>query len=127
MAVNNVDLSIDFCGIRFKNPFLLSSSPVSNTAEMVARAFDAGWGGVAYKSLGADRIKIIHPSPRMNGYNYGSKQLIGLQNVEQITDRTLKDNLLDILYLKKHYPDHVVISSIMGFSDDEWVYLAKAS
>ncbi|MBA7478817.1 MAG: NAD-dependent dihydropyrimidine dehydrogenase subunit PreA [Spirochaeta sp.] len=127
MSKNNVDLSIDFCGTRFKNPFLLSSSPVSNTAEMVARAFDAGWGGVVYKTLGADRIKIIHPSPRMNGYNYGSKRLIGLQNVEQITDRTLKDNLLDILYLKKKYPDHIVISSIMGFSNDEWVYLAKAS
>lgn len=127
MSTNNVDLSIDFCGIRFKNPFLLSSSPVSNTAEMVARAFDAGWSGVVYKSLGSDRIKIIHPSPRMNAYNYGSKQLIGLQNVDQITDRALKDNLLDILYLKKHYPDHIVISSIMGFSDDEWVYLARAS
>ena len=55
------DLSIEICGVKFLNPFLLSSSPVSNTAEMVARAFEAGWGGVAYKTIAHDRTKIIHP------------------------------------------------------------------
>ena len=48
---NNIDLSVDFCGVKFKNPFLLSSSPVSNSAEMVARSFDAGWSGVVFKTL----------------------------------------------------------------------------
>ena len=62
---NNIDLSIDFCGVKFKNPFLLSSSPVSNSAEMVARSFDAGWSGVVFKTLNSDRLPIIHPSPRM--------------------------------------------------------------
>jgi len=124
---NNIDLSIKFCGVKFENPFLLSSSPVSNTGEMVARSFDAGWGGVVFKTLHADQVPIIHPSPRMNTYNYGSKKNIGLQNVEMISDRNLKDNLLDFLYLKKNYPNKVLISSIMGFSNDEWAYLAKAS
>ena len=96
------DLSIDFCGVKFKNPFCLSSSPVSNSAEMVAQAFEMGWGGVAFKTLNSDRIPIIHPSPRMNPYHYNDTKLIGLQNVEQISDRPLKDNLLDFLYLKKH-------------------------
>jgi len=123
----NIDLSVDFCGIKFKNPFMLSSSPVSNSAEMIANAFETGWGGVVYKTLGADRIPIIHPSPRMNPFHLGAKQLVGLQNVEQITDRSLKDNLVDILYLKKNYPDHPVIVSIMGFSNEEWGYLAKAA
>ena len=109
------DLSIDFCGVKFPTPFLLSSSPVSNTAEMIARGFEKGFGGVSYKTLGFDKIKIIHPSPRMQGYNYGSKKVIGLQNVEQITDRPLKDNIKDIKWLKKHYPKHIVIGSIMGF------------
>jgi len=127
MANKKVDLSIDFLGKRFLNPFMLSSSPVSNSAEILAQAFEAGWGGVVYKTLGADNIKIIHPSPRMSGYNYHAKRLVGLQNVEQITDRTLKDNLADILYLKKHYPKHVVAASLMGFSNDEWAYLAKAA
>jgi dihydropyrimidine dehydrogenase (NAD+) subunit PreA len=127
MASTPVDLSIEFLGKTFKNPFLLSSSPVSNTAEMVARAFDMGWSGVMFKTLNSDRLPIIHPSPRMNSYHYGSKKLMGLQNVEQISDRPLKHNLLDFLYLKKNYPEHILISSVMGFSNEEWAYLAKAS
>ena len=127
MNKNSVDLSIDFCGVHFKNPFLLSSSPVSNSAEMVARSFDAGWGGVVFKTLNSDTMPIIHPSPRMHGFDYGRKKLVGLQNVEMISDRPLKDNLADFLYLKKKYPGHVLISSIMGFSNDEWAYLASAS
>lgn len=122
-----IDLSIEFCGKRFINPFLLSSSPVSNSAEMVARAFENGWAGVMFKTLNSDRIPIVHPSPRMHCINYGSKQAIAVQNVEMISDRPLKHNLADFLYLKKNYPDRILISSIMGFFEDEWVYLAKAS
>ncbi len=123
----DVDLSVHFCGVKFKNPFLLSSSPVANSAEMIGRAFDAGWAGVAYKTIGGDKVKIVHPSPRMAGYDSGSKRLIGLQNVEQISDRSLSDNMRDISYLKKHWPDHPIMASIMGFSGPEWVQLAKAA
>ncbi len=124
---SNIDLSIDFCGLKFKNPFLLSSSPVSNSAEMVARSFEAGWSGVVFKTLNSDRLPIIHPSPRMHCLHLGSAKEMAVQNVEQISDRPLKDNLMEMLYLKKHYPDHPIISSIMGFFLDEWVYLAKVS
>ena len=127
MSSQPIDLSIEFCGKTFQNPFLLSSSPVSNSAEMVARSFEAGWSGVVFKTLNSDRLKIIHPSPRMNAFHYGAKRVVGVQNVEQISDRPLKDNLADFLYLKKHYPAHILISSIMGFSNEEWAYLAKAS
>ena len=127
MSSQPIDLSIEFCGKTFKNPFLLSSSPVSNSAEMVARSFEAGWSGVVFKTLNSDRLKITHPSPRMNAFHYGAKRVVGVQNVEQISDRPLKDNLADFLYLKKHYPEHILISSIMGFSNEEWAYLAKVS
>jgi dihydropyrimidine dehydrogenase (NAD+) subunit PreA len=122
----HIDLSVDFCGLRFKNPFLLSSSPVSNSAEMVERAFQAGWSGVVFKTLNSDRLPITHPSPRMHYVNYGSQRAMAYQNVEQISDRPLRHNLLEFLYLKKHYPDYPIIASIMGFFEDEWVYLAKA-
>ncbi len=122
-----IDLSVTFCGVKFPNPFLLSSSPVSNSAEMVGNAFEQGWGGVCYKTLNSDRITIIHPSPRMNGYSYEAKQLVGLQNVEMTSDRPLKDNLADFLYLKKKYPRNPLIASIMGFSDNEWAFLARAA
>jgi dihydropyrimidine dehydrogenase (NAD+) subunit PreA len=113
--------------LKFKNPFLLSSSPVSNSAEMVARSFDAGWSGVVFKTLNSDRLPIVHPSPRMHCIDYGSKKEMAVQNVEMISDRPLKHNLAEFLYLKKNYPDHPIIASIMGFFLDEWVYLAKAA
>jgi dihydropyrimidine dehydrogenase (NAD+) subunit PreA len=62
----------------------------------------------------------------MHFVNYGGKRAMAYQNVEQISDRPLRHNLLEFLYLKKHYPDHPIIASIMGFFEDEWVYLAKA-
>ncbi|MBI5208723.1 MAG: NAD-dependent dihydropyrimidine dehydrogenase subunit PreA [Elusimicrobia bacterium] len=120
------DLSVTFCGKKMPNPFMLSSSPVSNSAEMIERAFEAGWGGVAYKSMVTDNISIPHPSPRMHAYHYGEKRLAGLQNVEQTSDRGLKPNLLDIAYLKKRWPGRVIMASIMGFSNSEWADLAKA-
>ena len=120
------DLSIEFCGVRFVNPVLLSSSPVSNTGEMIGRSFDAGFGGVVYKTIGKGNIKIIHPSPRMATYEVDGKKIVGLQNVEQISDRPFEHNLADIRFLKKRWPDRVVIASIMGFSNDEWRELAVA-
>jgi dihydropyrimidine dehydrogenase (NAD+) subunit PreA len=122
-------LELEFCGLRFPNPFCLSSSPVSNTYEMCARAFDAGWGGIYYKTLGLEqKFKVYHPSPRLNAVHYeGVRTAVGIQNVEQITDRPLKDNLADITRLRKEYPDQVVCVSIMGFSREDWTLLAKMS
>ncbi len=120
-------LQTTFCGVKFENPVMLSSSPVSNTGEMVGRAFDAGFGGVVFKTIGVGREKIVHPGPRMAGYDYHSDRLVGLQNVEQISDRPMADNMADLSYLKKNWPEKVVVSSIMGFTKDEWRDLAKAS
>ena len=109
------DLELDFCGVRFLNPFCLSSSPVSNHAEMCARAFEAGWGGIVFKTIGLESsFKVVMPSPRLNAYHYGDKRFIGLQNAEQISDRNAADNFRDIAWLKKNFPDRVLISSIMG-------------
>ena len=122
------NLSIDFCGVKFENPFCLSSSPVSNNAEMCARAFEAGWGGIVYKTLALEsKFKIVMPSPRLNTYNYAGKRMVGLQNVEQISDRPIKDNIKDLTWLKKSYPNKILISSIMGYEDNDWVELAKMS
>ncbi len=126
--MGKASLKVTFCGIEFENPFCLSSSPVGNHAEMCARAFDAGWGGIVYKTLNVDeRFKVIMPSPRLNSYNYNGNKFVGLQNAEQISDRTLAENLKDIAELKKNYSTKVLISSIMGFNDDDWAILARES
>ena len=108
---------------------MLSSSPVTNTGEMVGRAFDAGFGGAVFKTIPVtgQGIKIVHPSPRMAPLHYQNKRLVGLQNVEQISDRPMEYNMKDMAWLKKNWPEKIVISSIMGFSNEEWGELAKRS
>jgi dihydropyrimidine dehydrogenase (NAD+) subunit PreA len=122
-----VSLKVDFCGVEFPNPFCLSSSPVSNTYDMCARAFDLGWGGVVYKTIGTDyEVKITHPSPRLNALHRGSQRVVGLQNVEQISDRTTAENFVDVAKLKKNYPKHALVASIMGLTHaNDWATLAK--
>lgn len=122
------DLEMNFCGVRCENPFFLSSSPVSNTAEMCERAYEAGWGGIVYKTLNLEeKFKVVMPSPRLSAYHYEDKRFVGLQNAEQITDRNIKDNIKDLVYLKKRFPKRVLVSSIMGYEDDDWTLLAKMS
>jgi dihydropyrimidine dehydrogenase (NAD+) subunit PreA len=118
-------LEIDFCGLRANNPFFLSASPVANTAQMISRAFDAGWGGCVFKTLNLERdYEIIDPTPRLNALHHADRRFIGLQNIEMVSERPLDQNLKDISWLKQHYPDRVLICSIMGYSDQGWVELA---
>jgi dihydropyrimidine dehydrogenase (NAD+) subunit PreA len=86
-----------------------------------------GWGGVVYKTIGLDyEVKITHPSPRLNAIHRGPQRVIGLQNVEQISDRPTDDNFADVARLKKEYPDRAVIASVMGLTHaNDWVDLAK--
>ena len=125
-----VSLETEFVGLRWENPFTLSSSPVTNSAEMIARAYDAGFSGAYYKTLNReDKFSISHPSPRL-GVVHGRQQggmEVGIQNMEQISDRPLEDNLKDIAWLRKHYPTKMTAVSIMGYCDEDWEYLAKAA
>lgn len=121
-------LAVTFCGVKFLNPFLLSSSPVANTAEMVARAFEAGWGGAVYKTMGLEKkFKIMDPSPRLNALHYQEKRFVGLQNIEQISERPFEQNLKDIRWLTRNFPDRPIIASIMGYSVKDWVELAQGA
>lgn len=129
-ARKQLSLETEFCGVKFENPFCLSSSPVSNTADMIATAYDAGWGGAYYKTLNReDKFAISHPSPRLGAVHtaVGTRMDAGIQNMEQISDRPLADNLADILWLRKNYPNKVNGVSIMGFNEEDWAYLAAAA
>lgn len=123
MAIKK-DLSIDFLGVKCENPFFLSSSPVGSNYEMVAKAFDAGWGGVFYKTIG-----VFIPdecSPRFDiAATYGGDAWAGFKNMEMISDKPLEKNIEYMKQLKKDYPNKVLAASIMGSNEDEWKYLAK--
>ncbi|AEF85842.1 dihydroorotate oxidase [Treponema primitia ZAS-2] len=116
------DLSIDFCGIPCENPFFLSSSIVAGNYEMCARALDRGWGGIVYKTIGMGTIREL--SPRFDVLNKERTSFVGFRNLEQISDRPLKDNLADLKRLKENYPSKVIVASIMGENEDEWTSLA---
>jgi len=104
------DLSVNLAGIRSPNPFWLASAPPTNSSHQVMRAFEAGWGGVVWKTLGDP---IVNVTSRFAGLNHHGVKMIGMNNIELITDRPLEDNLREIREVKKRYPDRVVIASLM--------------
>ena len=120
-----VDLSIDFCGVHCENPFFLSSSVVASDYEMIAKAFDKGWAGAVYKTIGFYKPKEV--SPRFDAVAKEGTPFVGFRNMEQISDHTLEENLDIYRKLKKNYPNKVLVSSIMGQTDEEWTELARLS
>ncbi len=116
------DLSVNFVGIKAPNPFWLASGPPSNSGYQVMKAFDSGWGGAVWKTLG---IPTINVSSRYGGVNYRKTRMIGLNNIELISDRRLSDNLRDIEDVKKHFPGHAIIASLMVQTRDEWHQIVK--
>jgi dihydropyrimidine dehydrogenase (NAD+) subunit PreA len=117
------DLSIDLAGIRSPNPFWLASAPPTNTGDQVMRAFDAGWGGAVWKTVGEP---IVNVSSRYAAIDLGSTRMMGLNNIELITDRPIDVNLREIAEVKRRYPKHAVIVSLMVESKREvWHEMVK--
>jgi dihydropyrimidine dehydrogenase (NAD+) subunit PreA len=113
------DLTIDFCGVKAPNPFWLASGPPTNSEYQVRRAFDAGWGGAVWKTIGHE--PIVNVSSRYGGLDYDGRKLMGLNNIELITDRTLDVNFQEITRVKKAYPKHALFVSLMVESKrDAW-------
>ncbi|MEW4431649.1 NAD-dependent dihydropyrimidine dehydrogenase subunit PreA [Paenibacillus pabuli] len=104
------DLSINLAGIRSPNPFWLASAPPTNTGYQVQRAFEAGWGGAVWKTLGEP---IINTSSRFAAVHFGGQRVAGFNNIELISDRPLEVNLREIAETKKRFPDRAVIASLM--------------
>lgn len=104
------DLSINLAGIQSPNPFWLASAPPTNTGYQVQRAFEAGWGGAVWKTLGDP---IINTSSRFAAVNFNGQRVAGFNNIELITDRPLEVNLKEIYETKKRFPNHAIIASLM--------------
>ncbi|NLU11495.1 MAG: NAD-dependent dihydropyrimidine dehydrogenase subunit PreA [Tepidanaerobacter acetatoxydans] len=117
------DLSVDFCGVHCENPFFLSSSPVGNCYEMCAKAYDTGWGGIVFKTVGFFVANEV--SPRFDHLQKECTPFVGFRNMEQIAEHSLEENLEAMRKLKKNYPDKVLVASIMGENEKEWTELAK--
>ena len=120
-----VDLSLEFCGVKFPNPFTLAAAPTTDSAEMVARAFEAGWGGAILKTTSVETEVVELVYPMMSGIDFEDKKLMGLQNIDLISQRHIDEVEKDVKALKKEFPDKVVAASIMGAKKEDWQELVK--
>jgi dihydropyrimidine dehydrogenase (NAD+) subunit PreA len=113
------DLRSDFVGIRSPNPFWLASAPPTDKEYNVRRAFEAGWGGVVWKTLGLDPHIVNVNGPRYGAVWGADRRLLGLNNIELITDRPLEVNLREIKAVKRDWPDRAMVVSLMVPCDEE--------
>jgi dihydropyrimidine dehydrogenase (NAD+) subunit PreA len=135
------DLSTTFTGIRFENPFLLSSAPPTESESNILRAFEAGWGGVVTKTIGLHPVvNVAGPKTKflrshsggalsMNKGREGA--LHSSWNWELISDKPLDWWVPRLGRIKKAFPSRVLIASIMAGSGSDkelaaWQTLARA-
>lgn len=116
------NLAIEFCGISSTNPFWLASAPPTNSGDQIMRAFDTGWGGAVWKTLGNP---VVNVNSRYAALSHGRNRIMGMNNIELISDRGLSINLQEMAEVKKKYPDHAVLASIMAGDKNEWQELIR--
>ncbi|HJN03878.1 MAG TPA: NAD-dependent dihydropyrimidine dehydrogenase subunit PreA, partial [Alphaproteobacteria bacterium] len=117
------DLRTEFAGIRSPNPFWLASGPPTDKAYNVERAFEAGWGGVVWKTVGDP---IINTTSRYWANTYNNAAVSGFTNIELITDRPIDLNLREIKQVKRDWPDRAVVVSLMvPCTEPDWEEILK--
>jgi len=131
-ADEKLDMAVDFCGIRFPNPFILASAPPAATMEMIGRAFEAGWAGAITKTMVIDEKAWVDVTPRLWQLSFPNstkdyKKIYGFENIELGTQRSFSTWLKEIEQLRKKYPKNVIMASIMDDASkpEGWQLLAK--
>jgi dihydroorotate dehydrogenase (subfamily 1) family protein len=118
-------LQTKILGINFENPFLLASAPPTALIESIDIAFEMGWGGAVLKTITPDDLEMIEASPRYTVLQ-DKKNIIGLQNIELLSHKTIKYWCDGINFLKQKYPTKVIIASIMApVNKTAWQDLVK--
>ena len=116
-------LETTFCGLRCENPFFLASSAICTNYEMVASGLRAGWAGVYYKTICLEDINEV--SPRFDAVKRADGSFTGFRNMEQLSENSVEEDFAILSRLKKDFPTKIIIASIMGQNEEEWVTLAK--
>lgn len=120
------DLRTEFAGIKSPNPFWLASAPPTDKEYNVVRAFEAGWGGVVWKTLGEDPHIVNVNGPRYGAVFGNDRKLLGLNNIELVTDRPLDVNLQEIKNVKRDWKDRALVVSLMvPCNEDNWANILK--
>ncbi len=111
------DLSVNFAGIHSPNPFWVASAPPANTAYQCHRAFEAGWGGLVWKTIGDP---IVNVSSRYSSLDIAGNRMVGFNNIELISDRSIETNFKEIKECKKRWPNRALIASLMTDTKENW-------
>ena len=115
------DLTTKFLGITSPNPFWLASAPPTDKAYNVNRAFEAGWGGAVWKTLGEDPPIVNVSGPRYGAMHGNDRRVLGFNNIELITDRPLGVNLEEVRQIKRDWPDRALVVSVMlPMHEESW-------
>ena len=122
-----MDLSITVNGMTFPNPFLLGSGPPGTNARVIAKSYDAGWGGAVAKTVSLESAKVVNVVPRYGKLrSKTSGEVIGFENIELISDRPIDVWLEEFRQIKKEYPKHILIASIMEeYEKSRWQELTR--
>jgi dihydroorotate dehydrogenase subfamily 1 len=122
-----MDLSITVNGVKFPNPFLLGSGPPGTNARVIAKSYDAGWGGAVAKTISLESAKVVNVVPRYGKLrSKTSGEVIGFENIELISDRPIEVWLDEFRQIKKEYPHHVLVASIMEeYEKSRWQELTR--
>ena len=118
------DLSINLAGIKSPNPFWVASGPPSNTAYQAHRAFEAGWGGVVWKTIGD---AVVNVSSRYSALNVGTVRMAGFNNIELTSDRSPETNFREIIEVKRRWPDRVIVASLIVDTRERWHEFVRRS
>jgi len=117
------DLSVNCGGIKSPNPYWLASAPPTNSAYQVCKAFEQGWGGAVWKTIGEPVMNVVN---RYGAVDYNGQKILALNNIELISDRNISVNLKEIAETKKLWPDRAVVASLMVESKREtWHDIVK--
>jgi len=127
--IDLVDISTEFCGVKFENPFGLASAPPTTSGPMMRRAFEAGWGFVVTKTFTLEKDIVTNISPRIiRGTTFGphyGPNLGSYLNIEVVSEKTLNYWLQSIKELKQDFPTKIIIASIMcSFNEQDWIELS---
>lgn len=119
------DISISFCGKKFINPYVIAASPSSDSLDKVERAFQAGWGGAVLKTIEPAGRQRTLAEPNMGALDYMGRKQMAFYNYDLCTQQSMEELCREISCLKRHFPDRIVIASIMASRETEWSRMVR--
>ena len=119
------DLSYNFLGLRFENPFILAAAPSTDNLEMVRRAFKMGWAGAILKTTSVEGTRVDLAYPMMSTFNHDGKKLFGMGNIDLISEHHIDKVEYNVRMLKKEFPEKIVAASIMARRKEDWQRLVE--